>query len=214
MSFILDALRRAERERRAGAIFVSSDGDPAASNRKASALSPSSRSRRDKSLEAAEGYLALDMPQHALRSLREIDDPDQTLFEVNLLRGDALRHLDRHDEALDAFGRAFAQKPDHVGLLMGMAWCYKRTSQLPKAISAMEQAYRISPKEAIILYNLSCYWSLSGNKIQALSWLGRALRMDRSLRKLIEDESDFDPLRNDADFRMILDAVDSVQPPP
>jgi len=163
-------------------------------------------------LEAAEGYLALDMPQHALRSLREIDDPDQTLFAANFLRGEALRHLERYDEALDAFGRAFAQDPDNVSLLMGMAWCYKRTNQLPKAISAMEQAYRIAPKEAIILYNLSCYWSLTGNKIQALSWLGRSLRMDRSLRKLVDSETDFDPLRNDPDFRLILEAVDPAQP--
>jgi tetratricopeptide (TPR) repeat protein len=163
-------------------------------------------------LGAAEGYLTLEMPQHALRTLREVDDPDQALFAVNFLRGEALRHLERHDEALDAFGRAFAQEPENVGLLMGMAWCYKRSGQLPKAIAAMEQAYRISPKEAVILYNLSCYWSLAGNKTQALSWLGRALRIDQSLRRLIDGETDFEPLRADPDFRMILNAVDSAKP--
>ena len=46
---------------------------------------------------------------------------------------------------------------------MTMAWCYKRTNQLPRAITSMERAYRINPKEAVILYNLSCYWSLAGN---------------------------------------------------
>jgi hypothetical protein len=71
----------------------------------------------------------------------------------------------------------------------------------------MEQAYKISPKEAVILYNLSCYWSLAGNKTQSLSWLGRALRMDASYRQLIDDETDFDPLRHDPDFQMIVNAV-------
>ena len=98
-----------------------------------------------------------------------------------------------------------------VGFLIPLL-CYKRIGQLPKAISAMEQAYHVAPKEAVILYNLSCYWSLSGNKTQALSWLGRALRMDQALRKLIDDESDFDPLRHDPDFRLILEAIDAVRP--
>ena len=143
------------------------------------------------------------MPEHALRELRAIDDPDLILFEANRLRGEALRMLARHDEALVAYGRAFAEKPNDVDLLMGMAWCYKRTQQLPNAITAMEEAYRIAPKVPVILYNLACYWSLAGNKTQTLSWLGRALRMDQSLRRLIENETDFDPLRGDPDFQLI-----------
>jgi len=164
-------------------------------------------SRCEKSLSAAEGYMLLGMFTHALGSLAEIRDAGELEFRVEYMRGDALRHLERHEEALAALDRAFAVKPDDVDLLMAMAWCYKRTNQLPRAITSMEQAYRISPKEPIILYNLSCYWSLAGNKTQSLSWLGRALRMDRSLRNLIDDETDFDPLRNDPDFQMMLSVV-------
>lgn len=173
-------------------------------------VSQNSRSRRDRLIAEAEGYLALDMPEHALRSLKEIDDPDQMLFAVNFLKGEALRQLEQYADALDPLGRAFAENPEDVGLLMAMAWCYKRTSQLSKAITAMEQAYRISPKQAVILYNLACYWSLAGNKTQSLSWLGRALRMDRSLRQLIDDEPDFNPLRQDADFQLIVSAIDAT----
>jgi tetratricopeptide (TPR) repeat protein len=175
------------------------------------ANSSSAQRRRERLLAAAEGYLALEMAEHALKSLREIQDPEEATFQINLLRGDALRHLGRHDEALVALEQAFAEKPDNVTLLMAMAWCFKRTNQLPKAITAMEQAYRISPKEPIILYNLSCYWSLAGNKNQALSWLGRALRMDGSLTKLIPAETDFDPLRRDPDFQLIVNTVAAVQ---
>lgn len=68
----------------------------------------------------------------------------------------------------------------------------------------MEQAYQASPKQPIVLYNLSCYFSLAGDKAQALSWLGRALRIEPTLRELIPDESDFDPLRNDPDFQFVI----------
>ncbi|MFN0054192.1 MAG: TPR end-of-group domain-containing protein [Planctomycetales bacterium] len=174
-------------------------------------MSHSVRNRRARFLAAAEGYLTLGMAEHALRTLREIEDPDQALFQVNYLKGEAFKHLERHAEALVAYGRAFAEQPDHVDLLMGMAWCFKRTDQLPKAITAMERAYQIAPKEPVILYNLSCYWSLARNKTQALSWLGRALRMDQNLRRLIDEETDFDPLRSDPDFRLIVGGAATTQ---
>jgi len=169
------------------------------------------RSSRDRQLAAAEGYITLGMYTHALASLDKIADPEEAVFELNYQRGDALRHLDRHDEALAAFHRAFDERPDDVDLLMAMAWCYKRTNQLPRAITSMERAYRIAPKQAVILYNLSCYWSLAGNKTQSLSWLGRALRMDNELRRLIDDEPDFDSLRNDSDFQLIIRAIDRIK---
>jgi tetratricopeptide (TPR) repeat protein len=165
------------------------------------------RKRRDRLLAAADGYVILGMYPQALAALDDIDRREQEAFDVNFRRGDVLRHMERHEEALVALQRAFDEKPESVDLLMAMAWCYKRTNQLPRAITSMEQAYRIAPKEAVILYNLSCYWSLAGNKTQSLSWLGRALRMDKSFRQLIDSETDFDPLRQDPDFQMIVSAV-------
>jgi tetratricopeptide (TPR) repeat protein len=182
---------------------------------------------RERKLEAACGYLELNMPEHALRELARIADPEAVPFEFNRLRGEALRAAGQFELALEAYSRAMAEKPEELSVLMGMAWCYKRTGQLPRAIAAMEQAYQTHPKELIVLYNLACYFSLAGEKAQALSWLGRALRMESSLRKLnpeseagvaswrsigqsepslrerIAEESDFDPLRNDPDFQYL-----------
>jgi tetratricopeptide (TPR) repeat protein len=169
------------------------------------------RSRTDRLLTAAEGYIELGMYAHALASLDQIEGPDKTGFEASFQRGDALRNLERHEEALVAFHRACEEKPDDIDLLMAMAWCYKRTNQLPRAITSMEQAYKIAPKKAVILYNLSCYWSLAGNKTQSLSWLGRALRLDAAFGQLIDDETDFDPLRHDPDFQMIVKAVQRAE---
>jgi tetratricopeptide (TPR) repeat protein len=177
-------------------------------------------------LQAASGYLDLEMPAHALRALDEIPDPELTPFEFHYLQGQALRAAGHFEKALIALSRAREERPDELDVLMGLAWCYKRTDQLSRAISAMEDAYRAHPKVPVVLYNIACYYSLAGDKAQALSWLGRALRMEASLRKviveepdfdrpgpalqrqsslreLIADESDFDPLRNDPDFQYI-----------
>ena len=92
---------------------------------------------------------------------------------------------------------------------MRMAWCFKRIDQLPQAIDAMKLAYQFHKDVPVVLYNLACYYSLAGEKEDALSWLGRAFRMDRQLLKLIENETDFDPLRNDVDFQHLLQLTSS-----
>ena len=169
--------------------------------------------RREKLLDAARGYLALEMPRHAIRELNAISDPESCPFQINQLRGEALRQSADYESALRAYGRALAERPRDLSVLLGMAWCYKRTDQLSRAISAMEQAYRAEPQQPLVLYNLACYFALAGEKAQALSWLGRALRMKRELRQLIADESDFDQLRGDPDFQFIAgvhDVADEV----
>jgi len=161
------------------------------------------RVQRERRIEAAGGYLMLEMPDQALGVLSEIKDPEKCPFELNKLRGEAFVQKKQHEKALIAFGRALAEKPSDLSVMLGMAWCYKRTNQLPKAIAAMEQAYRLFSDESIVLYNLACYLALAGEKDQALSWLGRSLRMDASLRKLIPNEGDFDQLRDDPAFQLI-----------
>ena len=163
----------------------------------------SSAKRRDRHVGAAEGYLSLHMSNEALDALDRIDKVHQGEYAVLFLRGQALRELNRHEEALKYFLLAADQRPEDIGLLLALAWCYKRTGQLQKSIAAMELAYQADPNESIVLYNLACYLALDGNKPLALSWLGRALRMNQELRKLIPDESDFDSLRGDPDFALI-----------
>lgn len=169
-------------------------------------MSARSQLRRQRRLEAAGGYLALEMPDHALRELRGIDDPQDDDFEFCRLQGEALRQKEHHEAALAAFERAHQIQPQSLDVLMGMAWCLKRTERLSEAIAVMEQAYDTQPNEPVVLYNLSCYFALAGDKAAALSWLGRALRMDGSLGQLIHDEHDFDSLRSDPHFRFIVAA--------
>jgi Flp pilus assembly protein TadD len=163
-------------------------------------MPPVSKIRRERALRAAEGYLLLDMPSHALRELGTISDWPGSAFQFHKVRGEARRALQDHALAVVDLELALNGEPTDLDVLMSLAWCYKRTERLPQAIAAMQQAYRHHSEEPVVLYNLSCYYALSGDKGQALSWLGRALRMEPSLKKLIADETDFDPIRQDPDF--------------
>lgn len=174
-------------------------------------MSKSARVRREKRLEAALGYLMLEMPDHALRELNAISDPERCPFEYNKLRGEALKLQGRYEAALEAYHRAHDDDPADLTISLGMGWCYKRVNQLPKAIAVLQEAYRWSSDEPIVLYNLACYYALAGDKNQALMWLGRSLRMDAALRKLIPDEADFNALRDDPDFQLVTRSAEDIR---
>ncbi|HEY0981109.1 tetratricopeptide repeat protein [Schlesneria sp.] len=163
-----------------------------------------SSKRRERQILAAEGYLALNMPDHALRELGHIEDVGDERYNVSMLHGEALLMKGEMQPALDDFREAHKEKPTELNALMRMAWCYKRVDQLPRAIDAMKLAYQFHKDVPVVLYNLACYYSLAGEKFEALSWLGRAFRMDRELLKLVPRETDFDPLRNDLDFQHLM----------
>ncbi len=167
----------------------------------------SSRKLMQKRLEAARAYLVLGMPKHALQELSRIEHVERCRFDFNLLRGEAYRDLDEHLDSVSSFAIARQERPENLQVLLGIAWCQKRLDLLPAAIETLEEARRYHPDEAIVIYNLACYYSLAGNKSRALEYLGRSLRMDPELHRLIADEHDFDPLRDDPDFQFVTESV-------
>ena len=159
--------------------------------------------QKQRAIEAAQGYLMLDLPDAALRRLGLFpisDAPDG----VEQLRGEAFRLKEDYERALQHFELVSASGVPSLDLWMGMAWCYKRVGRIEKAIECMRAAYQTSPKVAVVLYNLACYYSLAGEKDEALSWLARAFRLDSSYRKQVASETDFDPIRNDQEFLYLM----------
>ena len=63
------------------------------------------KARRERRLEAARGYLMLDMTGHALRELDGISDPERCPFALHQLRGEALRRSGEYATALAASRR-------------------------------------------------------------------------------------------------------------
>lgn len=163
-------------------------------------MKSSAHKRCERALRAAEGYLQLDLPASALRELAETPVPDKLQFGVAVLRGEAYRQQEQYPAALREFEIALGLNSLEIPVLLSLAWCCKRTQQLPRAIAVTRQALRLAPQRALISYNLACYLSLAGERDEALEYLTRALKLDSSFRNLIPDESDFDPLRHDADF--------------
>jgi Flp pilus assembly protein TadD len=166
------------------------------------------KERLQRTRREAEGYLELGMPSHSLRSLQRQGKMVHGDPRGCYLLGESLRELDRYREAIFPLRRSLELIPDDIHVWMALGWCYKRVGELSKAIDALEHAVDIEPGEAVLHYNLACYWSLARDRRHALRSLAKALSIDGNFRDFIDDEPDFDPLRNDPLFINLVGVMD------
>jgi tetratricopeptide (TPR) repeat protein len=157
-----------------------------------------------KQLDEAEGYLMLDLPGRSREILESRPDWLSMQFEANFLKGEALRNLKHYREALRPLEIAAGLRPSDTRVALALGWCYKRTNRLAQAIDSLDRALREHPDNALLHYNLACYWSLAGNSAKALDELAQALEYDPELRALIAEESDFHQLRGNPAFERLL----------
>jgi len=156
--------------------------------------------RRAHTLRQAEGYLELNMPESAITVLERLGDSDVLGAHGLYLLGESLRSMERYCEALVPLSKVASLAPEDPHVSLAIAWCYKRVGRLENAIDSMERALEYSSTCAILHYNLACYLSLGQRIRRSLRHLSRALTLDPALRDLLEDESDFDPIRTDPGF--------------
>jgi Flp pilus assembly protein TadD len=164
------------------------------------------RIRRQQILRAAEGYLELEMPGHALRALGRLT-PEEYSTEAFHLEGESLRALGRYSEAIAPLKRASGGSPGDVHIWLSLGWCYKRIGRIDMAIESLEEALEADPNEAIVHYNLACYWALAGNKRNALLFLRQSFELDPNYRDKVSEEKDFDAIRNDPAFRSLTSVI-------
>jgi len=171
-------------------------------------------------LSEVEGYLELvmalsdqfelDAPardriaQRILISLEQVPGGGEYDVERLYYRGEALRVMERYEEAIQSLQQAAQIHPNQVHIWLAIGWCEKRLGQIDLAISALQQADIVDPENALVHYNLACYFSLAGDVEMALHELGRASRIEAHYLTLVLEETDFDPIRDDPRLALML----------
>ncbi|MHB8969205.1 MAG: TPR end-of-group domain-containing protein [Pirellulaceae bacterium] len=186
------------------------------------------RMRRQQSIREAEGYLDLAtgfadqwplsaetlsaelrarLAQRALDALAPFSESTGQRAQILYLNGLAYRAMHRYAEAVPHLKAAAELDPDNIVAWLALGWCYKRIDHLDDAIRSLESALATDQREAIIHYNLACYWSLTGDADRALSYLSQSFDIDPQYRELVADESDFDPIRSLPDFQALMGVI-------
>lgn len=186
-------------------------------------MSDTNRIRRQQILREAEGYLDLitvfgermpcrpdvrnQLAERVLTTLDRIETPGGLKGHMLFLRGQALRAMERHVEAVPQLREAAEIEPQNIHIRLALAWCYKRCRRLDLAIQALEEALEADPAYAIVHYNLACYWSLAGNVKLAVAYLSQAIELEPNYRDLVPAEHDFDPIREHPHFQALTTVI-------
>lgn len=181
------------------------------------------RIRQNQVMREAEGYLELatvladrwplpaevrdPLAKRALQLLSGLRSVTARRAQWYYLKGQAYRTMERYHDAIKPLEKAAELDSGCISAWLALGWCYKRSGRLDKAIEALEAALDVSDSEAIIHYNLACYWSLADNVKLAVVYLSRALDIDPDYRDLIPTERDFDPIRHLPEFQALTTVI-------
>ena len=182
-----------------------------------------SRDRRQQIIREAEGYLDLltvfgdqwpvtpsvrdRLAERALGALKRLKPTDSDGAHSLFLKGRALRTMERYREAIEPLQRAAELNPENIQVWLALGWCHKRCGRIGRAIESLEEGLAIASEEAILHYNLACYWSVAGNVRLAVGFLSQAFQIDPNYRDLVADETDFDPVRQRPEFQALTSAI-------
>jgi tetratricopeptide (TPR) repeat protein len=176
-----------------------------------------------RAIQTAEGYLELmsafesglsidtEMAQpladRILKTLSAIKSPRGHRSYIVYLMGEACRIAERFDQGVIYFQQSLEIEPENIHCLLAVAWCFKRCGLLEQAIESMQIAIEFEPERAICHYNLACYFALTKQTLNAIEYLSQAFELKPSFRQQVDDEPDFDPIRDDQEFVEFLSPV-------
>jgi predicted Zn-dependent protease len=155
-----------------------------------------------KRIVAAEGYLMLGMARQAIDELNRVSGGRDR--DWHALQAEARAMQGEFAAAVEHYRAALKTDSGEVSLSVALARCLVRLGMTDAGLRALEAAYEAHPDEPELYYELARHYALVGDKVLALSWLGRAIRQSQEYRQRAADDAEFQQLRRDPDFEFLV----------
>ena len=153
----------------------------------------------------AEGFLELEMAEHALAELEKASRLGLSCNpNIFYLEGTALHRLRKYREALYPLGQAVLLEPTNIKIWLLIGNCQKRIGRCDLAIESLENALKIQPNSPVALYNLACYQALAHHPQECLKYLSRAVHLDSKYRDYARKERGFQLLYDNPEFQNLM----------
>jgi adenylate cyclase len=137
-----------------------------------------------------------------------------TDYQPVVFLGQAYASLGRkHEEmkarlsSLDLIERHLKMNPHDTRALCMAANQLSNVGELEKGREMAEEALARGENEPLVLYNIACYFALSGTVDRALELLQKAVDSGWGDRAWLETDGDLDSLRDDPRFKALLDSI-------
>lgn len=112
-------------------------------------------------------------------------------------QGDYPNAINEFDAAIEI--RPSAQAYSNLGA------AYMQTGKKNLAFDALKNAEKLSPDDALVLYNLTAYYSVTGSTDLSAIYLDKALTQGFSNYDALRFDPDLENLRGEPDFRAVLE---------
>lgn len=146
--------------------------------------------------EAALGYCELGMFDDANAEIERIDAFNRAAPEVLRIRVTIYHGLKKW-EAMQVVAAQLADfEPTKVQWIVSLAYATRRAESIESARNVLFAAQWRFPKEAIIPFNLACYFCQLRDLETAKDCLRRAFEIDLSWRETALEDRDLEPLWN------------------
>ncbi|MBD2607216.1 tetratricopeptide repeat protein [Scytonema hofmannii FACHB-248] len=119
-------------------------------------------------------------------------------------RGNALSDLGRFEEAVASYDEAVKLKSDYHEVWDNRGYALYKQGKLPDAIKSYDQAIEIKSDDANVWYNRASAYGDLGDVDQAIENLQTAINLDAKYREMAKTDADFDSIRNDVRFQMLI----------
>ncbi|MBD2042618.1 tetratricopeptide repeat protein [Microcoleus sp. FACHB-672] len=120
-------------------------------------------------------------------------------------RGAVLSNLGRYEEAIASFDKALEIKPDSHEIWNNRGYALSNLGRTEEAIASYDKAVNIKPDYHYAWYNKAWCYALQGNADLALKNLQQAIQLNPDkYRQMAATESDFDSIREDSRFQMLI----------
>jgi tetratricopeptide (TPR) repeat protein len=130
-------------------------------------------------------------------------NPNDALAYNN--RGVAHSNQGKYGEAIADYNQALKLKPNLSGAYENRGNAYANQGQYSEAIADYNQAIKLNPNLAGAYYNKACAYSLKREVKAAIENLQQAIHLDAKFREVAKTDSDFDNLRQNQQFRSIVE---------
>jgi adenylate cyclase len=137
-----------------------------------------------------------------------------TDYQPVVFLGQAYASLGRkHDmmkarlSSIELIDRHLRMNPHDTRALCMAANQLSNVGELEKGKEMAEQALARGENEPLVLYNIACFFAMSGDADQSLDLLKSAVDSGWGDRAWLETDSDLDSLREDPRFKAILDRI-------
>ncbi|MBD2249297.1 tetratricopeptide repeat protein [Nostoc sp. FACHB-888] len=119
-------------------------------------------------------------------------------------RGVAYIKQGNYTQAIADYNQALNLQPNFTDTYVSRGVAYAREGNYTQAIADYNQALKLQPNDANAYYNKACAYSLKKEVKAAIENLQRAIDLDAKYREYALTDSDFDNIRQDKQFRVLV----------